>query len=140
MPKFTDGSLNKKLIEASETMPDKVTPKAYRNKMQGHKLWKEGYVSRVRVKPGITAGLVMLCLTKASVSASMERGIFAVLSIISLFPLSSISLFLPFPLHASLLDNLNLLTEQLTNHHYQIHFLQHYSSSFWSPFLEADFH
>ena len=41
MPKLTDDSLKKILIEASETMPDKVAPKAYRNKMQGYKLWKE---------------------------------------------------------------------------------------------------
>ena len=91
MPQFTEDSLNKKLIEASETMPDKVARKAYRNKMQGYKLWKEGYVSRVRVKPEITAGLVTLCLETAIVSASTERGIFVVFSFISLFPLSSIS-------------------------------------------------
>ena len=35
MLQFTEDSLNKKLIEASKTMPDKVAPKAYRNKMQG---------------------------------------------------------------------------------------------------------
>ena len=79
--------VNKKLVEASETMSDKEIPKAYQNMMQGYKLWKEGYVSRVRVKPGITAGFVTLCLAKASVSASTERGIFAVFSFIAFFSL-----------------------------------------------------
>ena len=77
MLKFTEDCLSNKLSEASETMPDKVAPKAYRNKMQGYKLWKEGYVSRISFKPGITAGLVMLCLAKVSVYVSTERGIFA---------------------------------------------------------------
>ena len=72
MLRVIEDSPNKKLIEASETMPDKVAPKAYTNKMQGYKLWKEGYISGVRVKPGITAGLVTLCLANASVSASMK--------------------------------------------------------------------
>ena len=114
------------LSEASETMPDKVAPKAYREKMQ---LWKEGYVSRVRVKPGITAGLVKLCLAKISVSVSTERGIFAVFSFISLFSVCSkpvVCCAFSVSLHASTLDSLTVLSEQLTHHHYQIHFLQHY--------------
>ena len=73
MLKITEDSLNKKLIEASETMPDKVALKAFRNKMQGYELWKEDSFSRVRVKPGNTAGLVTLCLAKESVSASMQK-------------------------------------------------------------------
>ena len=72
MPKFTEDSLNNKLIEDSETMPDKIALKAYRNKMQGYKLWKEGYVSQVRVKPDIAAAHMWMFLVKASVSASMK--------------------------------------------------------------------
>ena len=110
-------------------MPDKVALKAYRNKMQGYKLLQEDSFSWVRVIPGNTAGLVTLCLAKTSVSASTERGIFAVFSFISLFSLCSIPfVFVPFSfsLHASILDNLTVLSGQLTHHHYQIHFLQHY--------------
>ena len=53
MPLFTEKELNDKLINNAETMPDKVAPKAHRNKVQGYKLWKEGYVSNVRVKPNV---------------------------------------------------------------------------------------
>ena len=38
IPKFSEDSLNKNSVETSETMPDKVALKAYRNKMQGYKL------------------------------------------------------------------------------------------------------
>ena len=98
MLKFTEDCLNKTLSKASKTIPDKVAPKAYRNKMQGYKLWKEGCVSRVRVQPGITAGLVTLCLAKASVSASTERGTLAVFLSSVYFQFVANQLFaVPFP-------------------------------------------
>ena len=72
MPNFTETLLSKKLIDDNETMPDKIAPKAYRNKMQGYKLWKEGYVAQVRVKPNINVDKDVLFLVKAKVSASMK--------------------------------------------------------------------
>ena len=44
MPIFTDKHLHDKVIDNAETMPDKIAPKAYRNKQHGYRLWKEGYV------------------------------------------------------------------------------------------------
>ena len=73
MPLFTEKELNDKLINNAETMPDNVTPKAHRNKRQGYKLWKEGYVSNVRVKPKVYVQNVKLFLVKATVSASMKN-------------------------------------------------------------------
>ena len=138
MLKFTEDCLNKKLSEASETMPDKVAPKAYRNKMHGYKPWKEGYVSRVRVKPGLTAGLFTLCLAKVSVSVSTERGIFAVFSFISLFSVCSkpvVCCAFSISLHASTLDNLTVLSEQLTHDHY-IRFTFCSITCIWLPFRD----
>ena len=53
-------------------MPDKKSAKAYRNKIHGYKLWKEGYVSKVRVKPDEGAAGTTLFLVRAMVSASMK--------------------------------------------------------------------
>ncbi len=53
-------------------MPDKSSPNAHRNKIQGYKLWKEGYVSKVRVKPNINTDHSLLFVVKANVSASMK--------------------------------------------------------------------
>ncbi len=58
--------------EDSETMSDKTGPKAYRNKIHGYKLWKEGYVSKVRVKSNVNAGSCLLFLVKGMVAASMK--------------------------------------------------------------------
>ena len=70
---FTEKELNDKLINNAETMPDKVAPKAHRSKLQGYKLWKEGYVSNVRVKPNVYVQNFKLFLVKATVSASMKN-------------------------------------------------------------------
>ena len=48
-----------------------AAPKAFRNKKEGYKLWKEGYVRAVFVKPNVK-GKRMLFLVKAKVSASMK--------------------------------------------------------------------
>ena len=73
MPKFSEVQLNEKLITNSSTMPDNKAPKAYRNKLQGYKLWKEGYVSSVMVKPNVPAGNHELFLVKSNVSAAMKN-------------------------------------------------------------------
>ena len=70
-------------------MPDKVA-QSLPKQDAGLQTWKEDSFSWVRVITGNTAGLVTLCLVKTSVSASTERGIFAVFSFISLFSLCSI--------------------------------------------------
>ena len=143
MLKITEDSLNKKLIEASETMPDKVALKAYRNKMQGYKLWKEDSFSRVRVKPGNAAGLVTLCLAKESVSASMQKRnlcsffFYQLISSFFHFLISSISS----PCFTSRQSNCAFRTASsspLSNSLSAALFV--FPSSFWSLFLEADFH
>ena len=72
LPMFTEQNLNRKLISNAETMPDKIAPKAHRHKMEGYKLWKEGYVSNMKVKPNVSAGGFKLFIVKSSVSASMK--------------------------------------------------------------------
>ncbi len=72
MPSFSNEQLIKKLIKASETMPKNgQAPKPYRNKKHGYKLWKEGYVRAVFVKPNVQ-GKILLFLVKARVCASMK--------------------------------------------------------------------
>ena len=53
-------------------MPDKRALKAYRHKMEGYKLWKEGYVSNTKVKPNVNAGDSKLFLVEPNVAASMK--------------------------------------------------------------------
>ena len=72
MPIFTDKQLNDKVINNAETMPDKIAPKAYRNKQHGYRLWKEGYVSTVEVKPNFLANGRQQFLVKSLVAASMK--------------------------------------------------------------------
>ena len=72
LPHFNEGYLDDKLIHESQTMPDKLKPNAHRNKMHGYKLWKEGFVSKVRVKPNISHSGFVLLLVKSFVSASMK--------------------------------------------------------------------
>eukprot|EP00794_Sanderia_malayensis_P013123 gene13123-14471_t len=53
-------------------MPDKIAPKAHRNKLHGYKLWKEGYISNVEVKSNVLTDNLTLYLVKSNVSASMK--------------------------------------------------------------------
>eukprot|EP00794_Sanderia_malayensis_P004347 gene4347-4926_t len=53
-------------------MPDKIAPKAHRNKLHGYKLWKEGYISNVEVKSNVLTDNLTLFLVKSNVSASMK--------------------------------------------------------------------
>ena len=69
---FTEQNLNKKLISSAEIMPDKIARKAHGHKMEGYKLWKEGYVSNTKVKPNISAGGCKLFIVKSSASASTK--------------------------------------------------------------------
>ena len=53
-------------------MPKKgAAPKAFRNKKQGYRQWKEGYVRGVLVKPNVK-GERLLFRVKAKVHASMK--------------------------------------------------------------------
>ena len=72
MPIFTDKHLNDKVITYAETISDKIAPKAYRNKQHGYRVWKEGYVSNVEVKPNVLANGKQLFLVKFLVAASMK--------------------------------------------------------------------
>ena len=56
MPAFDGVKLDEHLIVNQRTMAKTgKSPKAYRNKKQGYKLWKEGYVKGVMVKPNVKA-------------------------------------------------------------------------------------
>ncbi len=56
LPRLTTSEIDKKLIFISSTMPSTETaPKAYRNKKLGYRLWKEGYVRSLYVKPNVKA-------------------------------------------------------------------------------------
>ena len=72
LPNFDNEKLDNKLIKNSTTMPNTGTaPKAFRNKKHGYRLWKEGYVRGVLVKPNIKASQTLF-LVKAKVHASMK--------------------------------------------------------------------
>ncbi len=72
MPRFSEALIDDKLIHNSETMPDGAAPKAFHHKSEGYKLWKEGYVSQVKVKPGVKTRQYILFIVKAKIAASME--------------------------------------------------------------------
>ena len=73
MPPFGEKQLDNRLIYNAKTMPDVKAPLAYRHKIQGYKLWKEGYVKKVFSKPDILCGVKRLFMVKANVSASMKQ-------------------------------------------------------------------
>ena len=73
MPRFSEAQLSEKIIKNSSTMPEKIAPKTYRNKLQGYKLWKEGYISSVLVKPKVSSGNLGLLFVKAKVSAMKSQ-------------------------------------------------------------------
>ncbi|XP_065067596.1 uncharacterized protein LOC135693138 [Rhopilema esculentum] len=68
LPSFSHEKLDDRLINSPE---NGAAPKAFRNKKEGYKLWKEGYVRAVFVKPNVK-GKRMLFLVKAKISASMK--------------------------------------------------------------------
>eukprot|EP00794_Sanderia_malayensis_P020962 gene20962-23017_t len=69
---MTSELIDNKLIGDSSTLPGKsIAPKAHRNKRQGYKLWKEGYVRNVLVKPNIQ-GRHRLFLVKSKVHVSLK--------------------------------------------------------------------
>ena len=73
LPSINDIIIDKHLIEGSSTIPKTSTgPKAHRNKKHGYRLWKEGYVRSIFVKPNVKAEC-MLFLVKAKVHASMKN-------------------------------------------------------------------
>ena len=72
-PLLTGTILDNHLIKGSCTMPTVSTgPKAFRNKKHGYRLWKEGYVRNIFVKPNVAAKC-MLFVVKARVHASMKN-------------------------------------------------------------------
>ena len=53
-PMFTNEILDNHLVRGSGTVPIVSTErKAFRNKKLGHRLWKEGYVRKIFVKPNV---------------------------------------------------------------------------------------
>eukprot|EP00112_Aurelia_sp_Birch-Aquarium-sp1_P004784 Seg1542.8 transcript_id=Seg1542.8/GoldUCD/mRNA.D3Y31 product="U3 small nucleolar RNA-associated protein 21" protein_id=Seg1542.8/GoldUCD/D3Y31 len=72
LPSFDSEKLTNKLIKNANTMPNSGTaPKAYRNKKHGYRLWKEGYVRGVLVKPNIKAKKTLF-IVRAKVHVSMK--------------------------------------------------------------------
>ena len=56
MPAFDAVKLDEHLIVNQRTMAKTgKSPKVYRNKKQGYKLWKDGYVKGVMIKPNVKA-------------------------------------------------------------------------------------
>eukprot|EP00112_Aurelia_sp_Birch-Aquarium-sp1_P006640 Seg1729.3 transcript_id=Seg1729.3/GoldUCD/mRNA.D3Y31 product="hypothetical protein" protein_id=Seg1729.3/GoldUCD/D3Y31 len=72
LPSFDSKKLTNKLIKNASTMPNSgAAPKVYRNKKHGYRLWKEGYVRGVLVKPNIKAKKTLF-IVRAKVHASMK--------------------------------------------------------------------
>ena len=72
-PNITSQHIARKLIDGSKTMPDSSkAPKAYRNKKLGYRLWREGYVRHIYVKPNVQANN-KLFIVKGKVHASMKK-------------------------------------------------------------------
>ena len=73
LPSISNIIIDKHLIEGLSTLPKTSTgPKAHRNKKHGYRLWKEGYVRSIFVKPNVKAKC-MLLLVKAKGHASMKN-------------------------------------------------------------------
>ena len=69
---FDSSKLDKYLIcNVTDATVIAGAPKAYCNKKQGYKLWREGYVKNVEVKPYLSA-YIYLFIVRASVYASMK--------------------------------------------------------------------
>ena len=78
LPSFNAEKIYDRMIKNSMTMRKKgAAPKAFRNKKQGYRLWKEGYVREVLVKPNVK-GERRLFLVKAKVHASRKSTQYAV--------------------------------------------------------------
>ena len=73
LPNLTNEILDNQLIKGLSTVPIvSIGPKAFRNKKQGYRLWEEGYVRNIFVKPNVAAKC-KLFLVKAKVHASMKN-------------------------------------------------------------------
>ena len=69
LPSFNAEKIYDRMIKNSITMPKKgAAPKAFRNKKHGYKLWKEGYVRGVLVKPNVKGKRLLSPMTGESSS------------------------------------------------------------------------
>ena len=72
LPKVTSEQIDEKLIGGS-TLPKRISaPQAFRNKRLGYRLWKEGFVRSISVRPNVK-GQCLLFLVKSRVHASMKN-------------------------------------------------------------------
>ena len=72
LPHVTSEKIDKKLVGLS-TLPKKTSaPQAFRNKRHGYRLWKEGFVRSISVRPNVK-GQCLLFLVKSRVHASMKN-------------------------------------------------------------------
>ena len=72
LPHVTSEKIDKKLICGS-TLPKRPSaPQAFRNKRHGYRLWKEGFVRSISVRPNVK-GQSLLFLVKSKVHASMKN-------------------------------------------------------------------
>ena len=72
-PGFSESKFEEALIEQSGCFSKRRNaPKAYKNKKLGYKLWKEGFVRSIFVKPNVQGSMHMF-LVKCRVHASMKN-------------------------------------------------------------------
>ena len=72
LPRFGNENIDDRLLKNPTMSRVGQAPKAFRNKKQGYKLWKEGYVRGVLVKPNVK-GKQLLFLVKSKVCTSMKN-------------------------------------------------------------------
>ena len=72
LPRFGNENIDDRLLKNPTMSLVGQAPKAFRSKKQGYKLWKEGYVRGVLVKPNVK-GKQLLFLVKSKVCASMKN-------------------------------------------------------------------
>ena len=73
IPPLSSKTIDDHLIKGTSTMmASSTTSQAYRNKRHGYRLWKEGYVKNIVVKPNVIAKKVLF-IVKAKIHASMKN-------------------------------------------------------------------
>ena len=72
LPPLSNEKIDDKLI-GGLTLPKRTSlPQAFRNKRKGYRLWKEGFVRSISIKPNVQ-GRYLLFLVKSRVHASMKN-------------------------------------------------------------------
>ena len=75
LPNLTSEHIDSKLVHGSATAMN--APKAFRNKRHGYRLWREGFVREIWVKPNVAAKSCLF-IVRAKVHASMKSTCYSV--------------------------------------------------------------